>query len=39
LEELRRFLDGFWNEQLHLLKHAAEALEGRSDPDGAPPIQ
>ena len=39
LEELRRFLDGFWDEQLHLLKQAAETLEGRSDPDGVPPTQ
>ena len=38
LEELRRFLDGFWDEQLHLLKHAAEAQEGRADTHGIPPI-
>lgn len=29
-EELRSFIEGFWNEHLQLLKHEAEAEERRS---------
>ena len=30
LEEVRQFLEGFWEDSLQRLKHAAEADEGRS---------
>lgn len=32
LEELRRFIEQFWNDRLQLLKAAAEQEEGRSAP-------
>jgi DNA-binding transcriptional ArsR family regulator len=31
LDELRTFLEGFWDDQLHLLKKAAEREERRGD--------
>ena len=37
LEDLRRFLESFWDQQLHLLKHAAETEEGRIDQLGPSP--
>ena len=37
LEDLRRFLESFWDEQLRVLKHAAETEEGRTDQLGPSP--
>ena len=37
LEDLRRFLESFWDEQLRVLKHAAETEEGRADHLGPSP--
>jgi len=37
LEDLRRFLESFWDEQLRTLKHAAETEEGRTDHLGPSP--
>ena len=37
LEDLRRFLESFWDEQLRVLKHVAETEEGRTDNLGPSP--
>jgi len=37
LEDLRRFLESFWDEQLRILKHGAETEEGRTDYLGPSP--
>jgi DNA-binding transcriptional ArsR family regulator len=37
LEDLRRFLESFWDKQLGLLKHAAETEEGSIDKLGPSP--
>lgn len=37
LEDLRRFLESFWDEQLRFIKHAAETEEGRTDQLGPSP--
>jgi DNA-binding transcriptional ArsR family regulator len=37
LEDLRRFLESFWDEQLRILKHGAETEEGRTDHLGPSP--
>lgn len=37
LDDLRRFLESFWDEQLLVLKHAAETEEGRTDHLGPSP--
>ena len=37
LEDLCRFLESFWDEQLRILKHSAETEEGRTDHLGPSP--
>ena len=37
LEDLRRFLESFWDEQLRVLKHVAETEEGRTHDFGPSP--